>query len=142
MAFWSFGSEVDTGELLRRLRAAGLRVALPRIRDGEVEPAGFEPGGALAPTSFGAMEPASTAAVDPERIDVVLTPGVAFDRRGNRVGYGRGYYDRLLARIRAEAATIAIAFDLQVVDQVPAGRGDRRVDVIVTESEVIRCSDA
>lgn len=139
MAFWSFGSEVDTAPLLARLHAAGVQIALPRIEDGEVVPIRFEPEDAVRPTSFGAMEPATGRALPPGSIDVVLAPGVAFDRAGNRLGYGGGYYDRLLRRVRPEAARIAIAFDLQVVEAVPADRADLRVDAIVTEREVIRC---
>ncbi len=137
MAFWSFGSEVDTGPLRARLHAAGVRVALPRIEDGEVVPVAFEAGEELRPTSFGGMEPATGRALPPEAVDVVLTPGVAFDRTGNRLGYGGGYYDRLLRR--TPAARIAIAFALQVIEAVPAARTDTRVDAIVTELEVIRC---
>lgn len=139
MAFWSFGSEVDTSSLLRRLHAEGVRIALPRIVNGEVVPVAYVPGDPVSEASFGAMEPVSDTEVDPATIDVVVTPGVAFDRRGNRVGYGGGHYDRLLAGIRSDAATVAVAFDLQVVDEVPAGGADRRVDAIVTEREVIRC---
>lgn len=140
MAFWSFGSEVDTGPLLARLDAAGKEICLPRIRDGEVLAVGYRPGDPVRPTPFGAMEPAAGPIVEPETIDVVVTPGVAFDRRGGRVGYGGGYYDRLLARIRPDASSVAIAFELQVVDEVPMGNLDRRVEAIVTEHEVIRCA--
>lgn len=139
MAFWSFGSEVDTSGLLLGLHAAGVRIALPRIRGAEVVPMAYAPGDEVRETSFGAMEPTSAAEVDPGAIDVVVAPGVAFDRRGNRIGYGGGYYDRLLARIRSDAAIVAVAFELQVVDEVPAGGEDRPVDAIVTEREVIGC---
>jgi 5-formyltetrahydrofolate cyclo-ligase len=141
MAFWSFGSEVDTGPILARLHAAGKEVSLPRIQGREVVPVPYVPGVAMRRTSFGAMEPAGSA-LDPRSIDVVLTPGVAFDRRGNRVGYGHGYYDRLLGRVRPETAKVALAFGLQVVEEVPAGSADRPVDLVVTEREVIRCEAA
>jgi 5-formyltetrahydrofolate cyclo-ligase len=72
-------------------------------------------------------------------LDLVVVPGVAFDRRGARVGYGGGFYDRLLPRLRAGVPPIAIAFALQIVPEVPEGGMDRRVDAIVTEDEVIRC---
>ncbi|HEX6230719.1 MAG TPA: 5-formyltetrahydrofolate cyclo-ligase [Actinomycetota bacterium] len=139
MAFWSFGSEVDTRPLLARIHGAGKAVCLPRIHEGEVVPVEHRPGDPVTPTSFGAMEPAGGRVVRPEELDVVVTPGVAFDRRGHRVGYGGGYYDRLLARVGPEAATVGIAFAIQVVDEVPAGGSDRRVDAVVTEREVIRC---
>jgi len=64
---------------------------------------------------------------------------VAFDDAGRRVGYGGGFYDRLLPRLRPGVPAVAVAFSLQLVPEVPAGGMDRRVDSVVTESEVIRC---
>jgi 5-formyltetrahydrofolate cyclo-ligase len=83
------------------------------------------------------MEPAGADVVTVEDVDVVIVPGVAFDRRGGRVGYGGGFYDRLFSRAPA-VPTVAVAFAVQLVDEVPEGRSDRRVDAIVTEDEVIR----
>lgn len=139
MAFWSFGSEVETAPLLRRLHESGTRVVLPRIEAGDLLAVSYVPGDPVASTRFGAMEPSSERAVVPEEVDAVVVPGVAFDRRGARVGYGRGFYDRFLARTRPGVPAIAIAFGLQVVERVPEGRMDRRLDAIVTEDEVIRC---
>jgi 5-formyltetrahydrofolate cyclo-ligase len=139
LAFWSFGSEVDTSGLLERLHGSGRRVVLPRIEGAELVAAAYAPGDPVSPTPFGAGEPMGPEVVHPEEVDVVITPGVAFDRTGRRVGYGGGYYDRLLGRLRPGVAAIAIAFALQIVDEVPEGRADRRVDVIVTEEEVVRC---
>lgn len=139
MAFWSFGSEVDTSPLIERWLAEGKTVALPRIEGSDVVPVAFAPGDPTTETSFGAMEPAQGRVLDPSELDLVIVPGVAFDRSCNRVGYGAGYYDRLLSRTRTDTATVAVAFDEQVVSEVPAGRTDRRVDAIVTQSQVIRC---
>lgn len=139
MAFWSFGSEVDAAPLVERWVAGGKIVALPRIEGSDVVPVAFAPGDPTTETSFGAMEPAGGRLLDPSEIDLVIVPGVAFDRSGNRVGYGAGYYDRFLARTRPGVPAVAIAFALQIVSEVPAGRTDRRVDAIVTETEVIWC---
>jgi 5-formyltetrahydrofolate cyclo-ligase len=137
MVFWSFGSEVQTAALIERLHEAGKRVVLPRVQEGEIAPVAYEPGDPVAATSFGAMEPAGVELVPAEDVDLVIVPGVVFDRRGGRVGYGGGFYDRLFARAPAMPA-IAVAFGVQLVDDVPQGRSDSRVDVIVTEDEVIR----
>ncbi len=138
MAFWSFGSEVDTGPILDRLLAVGVRVALPRIRGSEVEPVLYRRGDPLSATSFGAMEPAGGEVLDEGELDVVVTPGLAFDRTGFRTGYGGGYYDRLFRRTRPDAFLVGVCFALQLVEEVPRGGADRPVDAIVTEDEVIR----
>lgn len=140
MVFWSFGTEVDTSPLIERWVAEGKTVALPRIEGSDIVPVTFVPGAPVTRTSFGAMEPAGGRVLDPSELDVVIVPGVAFDRSCNRIGYGAGYYDRFLPRTRAGVPAIAIGFALQVVPDVPGGAMDRRVDAIVTEVEVIRCA--
>ena len=141
MLFWSFGSEVATSPLIERLHARGTHVALPRIRGSqELETVGHGPGGPLRRTSFGAYEPEGGRVLDPGSIDLVVTPGVAFDPSGRRVGYGGGFYDRFLLLTRTDAPRVALAFDLQVLDDgLPEGAFDLRVDLIVTEARVIRC---
>jgi 5-formyltetrahydrofolate cyclo-ligase len=142
MAFWSFGSEVDTGPLLERLHQRGTRLALPRIADGDLEPRTWEPGDPTTTTSFGAREPADGDEISPHEIDVVITPAVVFDRLGRRVGYGGGFYDRFLPRTRDDCVRVGPAFDVQVLaegDTLPGGAFDLRVDAIVTDMELIRC---
>jgi 5-formyltetrahydrofolate cyclo-ligase len=139
MAFWSFGSEVDTRPLLERLAASGRTVVLPTIRDRALEPRTWKPGEELEETWFGASEPVGGRSVDPAAIDVVAVPGVAFDRAGGRVGYGGGFYDRFLGRLRADALRVGIAFSCQLVDEpVPAASFDVPIDAVVTEREVLR----
>jgi 5-formyltetrahydrofolate cyclo-ligase len=139
LAFWSFGSEVDTAPLLERLRSRGTTVALPRTRDGDIVPVIWTPGSSMTETSFGSREPTDGRVLQALELDLIVVPGVAFDRSCRRVGYGGGFYDRLLARTRDGAAAVAIAFGVQVVDEVPTGPLDRPVDAIVTEDDVIRC---
>jgi 5-formyltetrahydrofolate cyclo-ligase len=139
MAFWSFGSEVSMQPLLAALAGVGTRTALPRIVEGELEVRTYAPGDAVTPTSFGAMEPADGETLPAGEVDVVCVPGVAFDRAGRRVGYGGGFYDRFLNRAE-RAVRVGVAYGLQVVpDALPSGRSDLRVDVILTETETIRC---
>ncbi len=136
MAFWSFGSEVDTGPILAGLEERAVGVALPRIEGDDLVALRYRRGDPLVGTAFGAREPARGTALAPSDLDVVVVPGVAFDRMGHRIGYGRGFYDRFLRS--TPAFRVAVAFDLQVVDRVPHGRADVPVDAVVTEREVIR----
>ena len=99
------------------------------------------PGDPLEPTDYGPKEPARRVAVSPQDVDVVVTPGLAFDREGRRLGYGGGYYDRYLSRLHPHAVRIGIGFSRQVVEEVPEEDGDETVDVIVTDDEVIRVSE-
>jgi 5-formyltetrahydrofolate cyclo-ligase len=137
MAFSPFGSEVDTRPLMQGLLERKAQLVLPRVEGRSIVAVAYRSGDPVRRASFGALEPAGGDVVAPQEIDVVLTPGLAFDRRGYRLGYGRGYYDRFLRRLRPDAVTIGIAFAVQIVDQVPRGRGDRPVDLVVTEDGVL-----
>lgn len=140
-AFHSFGEELDTGPLLRRLATAGFRLALP-VMQGKNKPLIFRswaPGDPMRRVQWGIEEPMETAAaVEP---DVLLVPLLAFDRHGWRLGYGGGYYDRTLRDLRARRSIVAVglAFDAQEVDAVPHLDYDERLDWILTPSGAIRC---
>lgn len=140
MAFWSFGSEVPTGPLISALHERGARLVLPRLVDGEIVPLGYAPGDPTTAAGFGAREPLEVAErVDPAVIDVVVTPAVAFDRSGTRVGYGGGYYDRFFRRATG-SFRVGLAFALQLLtEELPAGHTDLRVHAVATEREVVRC---
>lgn len=136
LAFWSFGSELPTEPLLEALVDEGYRLCLPKVVDRRLEVRTWRPGDALTQTSFGAREPAEGSVVPPSRLDVVLVPAVAFDDLGYRVGYGGGFYDRLLPQMRADAARIGIGLAIQRVARVPRDALDVPVDLIVTERGV------
>ncbi len=138
MAFLSFGSEVATDPIVERLHRDGRRVAVPVAGEREIEAVGFTPGDPVSVTAFGVREPLSRDAIDPASIDVVLVPAVAFDRSGFRVGYGGGFYDRFLPRTGPDAFRIGICFSVQMVEEVPRGGMDVRVDAIVTDSGTLR----
>jgi len=139
LAFASFGSEIPTDGIRSKLAAAGKRVLLPFLAEGRMEAAVAGPGDAMEQTSYGPVEPVSRDPVDPSTIDLVVVPGLAFDRAGRRVGYGRGYFDGYLPRVPRSAPRVAIGFALQVVDEVPAGPADELVDLVVTEAGVVEC---
>ena len=92
----------------------------------------------LVKGSFGISEP-QAAEIDPCTVDLVIVPGVAYDRQMNRLGRGKGYYDRLLAGISAPC--IGICFDCQLVGRVPAESHDRPMDAVITPSVLIARED-
>ena len=85
--------------------------------------------------AFGIWEPADDTAVDPSLLEWIVVPGVAFDRRMNRLGRGKGYYDRLLRQ--TPARKIGICYGLQLVDEIPAEPHDIQMDLIITENDII-----
>ncbi|TYP54196.1 5-formyltetrahydrofolate cyclo-ligase [Thermosediminibacter litoriperuensis] len=132
-------NEVETREAIERALSMGKRVAVPKTIKGQrllaVEIKGT---GELVPGTFGILEPEKDDGLDPEVIDLVVVPGVAFDRRGYRLGYGAGYYDGFLPRLRPEVKKIALAFELQLTEYIPAEKHDIRMDAIVTEKGIYR----
>jgi 5-formyltetrahydrofolate cyclo-ligase len=139
LLFYSFGSEVATREMAERVWTEGKRLLLPYVDGAAMEAAAVHAGDELVRAPYGAREPAVHRPVDPEEVDVVVAPGLAFDRQGHRLGYGGGYYDRYLARLRPDAVRVGIGFAVQLVDQVPAGPADQRVDLVVTDREIVDC---
>jgi 5-formyltetrahydrofolate cyclo-ligase len=139
-AYCSFGSEYDTAALLEAVRATGKTLLLPRVDKaaGRIKLKRVQdPGADLVAGVWGIREPSTTCpTANAEEADFVLVPGVAFTRKGDRLGYGGGYYDRLLPMLRPDASRIAAAFSLQVVDSIPAAPHDQRVHRIVTESGI------
>lgn len=145
--FVSFKSEVDMIPLIRQGLAEGKRVLLP-IADGESRKLIFSElrdfDTELSLSTYGILEPKKEflRPVAYEDIELVLTPGVVFDRLGYRIGYGGGYYDRFLGSLSVKPPTVAIAFDLQVADgQLPREEFDMPVDQIITERRTIPCAD-
>lgn len=142
--YWSFRKEVLTQSVFDAALSERKRVGFPLVRAEEHaiiyiavdDPAEMRVG------TYGIMEPRFIAdrVIRPEELDLIIIPGVAFDRRGYRIGYGAGYFDRLLTGADVTATRAAPAFDIQIVDRVPQKDYDRKVDVIFTESRVIMCS--
>jgi 5-formyltetrahydrofolate cyclo-ligase len=136
-AYASFGTELDTAEFLAHALADGKQLLLPRINRAQralelrhVTDLGAD----LVSGVWGIREPAERCPiVSARRVDFMLVPGVAFTRGGARLGYGGGFYDRLLATLAPHAARIAGAFELQLVGHLPEGPQDQRVGQVITE---------
>lgn len=139
MLFYSFGSEIETRPMGERTLREGKRLLLPYLDTGGMEAAEVRAREELLPSGYGPREPARRVAVDPATVDVVVTPGLAFDGRGHRLGYGGGHYDRYLQRLAPEAVRIGIGFSAQLVDRIPDEPGDQRLDLVVTDREVVDC---
>lgn len=140
LAYAALPAEIDPLPGVSALRRRGAKVAYPRIEsagvlgvhlvDHELD---------LVAGPFGLAQPREAAPLAHLfLIDVVIVPGVAFDACGARLGYGGGYYDRLLPQLRPDCLRIGLAFDQQILPDVPAEEHDAKVDLIVTPSRVIR----
>ena len=140
--FASFRTEVDTTELIKMSLSMGKRVVLPKVDAATHDLLLFEvrDSAGLAPGYMGIPEPSAEAEqMGINDVDIVIIPGAGYDVSGNRVGYGGGYYDRLLSGLQKDIPVIAPAFEEQVLDSIPSEPHDIRVNVIVTDRRTIRC---
>jgi 5-formyltetrahydrofolate cyclo-ligase len=141
MVYASFRSEVDTGPLISWCRQRGKRVVFPKVTGAGTMEVFLvaDPRLDLEPGVWGIPEPKEgLERVDPSEIDVVIVPGAAFDLHGGRLGYGGGFYDAYLPGVRADTSLVGVAFGAQVVESVPTGGHDVRMDVLVTETDLTR----
>lgn len=142
-AYASFGSELDTAEFLAMALADGRQLLLPRINRARriLELRAVNNLDAdLVTGVWGIREPSERCPVMPlDHIDFMLVPGVAFTAQGARLGYGGGFYDRLLALLDRRVVRVAAAFDLQLVDHLPEASHDQRVDQIMTRTQELHC---
>jgi 5-formyltetrahydrofolate cyclo-ligase len=139
LLFYSFGSEVETSGMAERVHGEGKRLLLPYLEAERMEAAEVLPDDELVTSSYGPREPARRVAVDPADVDVVIAPGLAFDREGYRLGYGGGHYDRYLSRMGTRALRIGIGFAGQLVDRVPREPADERLDLVATDAGILDC---
>lgn len=130
---------MPTREILDAVLASNRVLLLPRVVAGGLEFAAVDDLATLRTGRFGVPEPgASSIAVQLAPGDLVLVPGLAFDRSGGRLGRGGGYYDRAFPAAREAPVLIGLAFSLQWIESVPMGPLDRRVDGVITEIGVVR----
>ncbi|TCI46269.1 5-formyltetrahydrofolate cyclo-ligase [Exiguobacterium sp. SH3S2] len=134
----SLDLEVNTRPLIDTALKAGKSVLVPKVTEQGLTFHEIRTFSDLEPGVMGILEP-TTAETDLD-IDACIVPGRVFDRSGYRIGWGGGYYDRFLATYRG--ATIALAYDVQVLDEIPIEPHDIPVELIVTEREMIRCSQS
>lgn len=141
-AYWPIRDEIDCKPLLTRLMDSGQPVCLPVVL-GDEEPLElrlWENGQPLYPSGFGTLAPAETAPIVVP--DIVIIPLLAFDRLGTRLGYGKGYYDRTLARIESKPLLVGYAFAGQELEFIPREDHDMPLDMLVTEAGVTKFTAA
>lgn len=137
--FLSTNDEIDTTPLLEHAWAEGKRTVVPVThRRAPLRFHRVTPNTTLVRTAFGVQEPQGEPDVAYDKIDLVVVPGLAFDRLGGRLGHGGGYYDRTLPMLHGPK--LMYAFALQQVDAVPLGPDDVCVDAVVTETGRIACA--
>jgi 5-formyltetrahydrofolate cyclo-ligase len=131
-AYYAFGSEVKTDLILEKARALGKKVALPSVEGESLTFYELSSGKYLVKGRFGIMEPLPYGPVD--SIDLLMVPGIAFDKKGYRLGYGKGYYDKFLAG--KDVFSMGLAYSLQFVESLPRGEHDIKLDAVTTEEGI------
>lgn len=142
LGYMAFDHEVLTDGLMQQTMASGKQLVLPMVLGDRQDMALYvieDLGCDVAPGYRGILEPQPqrTRAVAPETLELALIPGVAFDLRGGRLGFGTGFYDRLLSRLPQGIPTVGLAFDFQVIPRLPFQPHDMLLEAIVTEHRII-----
>lgn len=142
LCFASIRNEVRTGPFMSALWDAGKRVLLPRVAGEQLDLCVVERHTPLVEGAFSVPEPPGGALLwSAQDVQLALVPALAVDPRGFRIGYGGGYYDRLLPRL-TRACTCAVAYDFQMISEVPEMPFDVAVSLVVTDRRVVRTSRA
>jgi 5-formyltetrahydrofolate cyclo-ligase len=140
LLFLSMPDEIDTTEAIQAARHRGARVAVPKVDWDLHSMTAVEipaEGAALTVSRSGLRNPVEGTAIDPAGIDLVVAPGLGFDRRGHRLGRGAGFYDRFLVGPAANATRCGFCFREQVVESIPVTEADVPVHWLVTDEEAI-----
>ncbi|PIU82979.1 MAG: 5-formyltetrahydrofolate cyclo-ligase [Elusimicrobia bacterium CG06_land_8_20_14_3_00_38_11] len=138
MFYSSFGNEVSTEKMIEKSLKLKKQVFLPKILKGKIVPVQIENLKELVLGKFGILEPKVTmeCRLRPADFDVIIVPGVAFDKNCNRIGFGKGYFDRFLKTQKAKK--IGLAHSFQIVKKIPAGKFDVPMDLVITEKNIFR----
>lgn len=132
-------NEVGTEELMRQALSAGKTVLYPAVGTGALVFRQICNPAALHKGVFGIYEPGNSCAIyAPQDIDIIVIPGVAFDRKGRRIGYGKGYYDKTLHSLEGTGRFVGFCYDFQLLDEIVGEPHDVSMDLIVSETRAIR----
>ena len=137
LLYYPVKGEVDIRPLFEELLKEGKILLLPKVSDeGELYAVEVRDLNVLKKGAFGIPEPVGGRIFKPEKVDFVAVPGVAFDPKGNRLGMGKGFYDRFLPRVKG--CKVGIAYDFQLLKQVPTEGHDVKVDYVVTPTQILQ----
>lgn len=145
LAYIDFRNEVKTDLIIKDLLSSGknviIPVSIPETKEMMISQV-LDPEKELAKGAYGILEPKKEfiRKVNPDDLDLILVPGVAFDVRGYRIGYGGGYYDRFFGQQIKKIPSVALAYDFQIIEAVPRDFFDHPVDYIITETRTIACN--
>lgn len=148
--FLSFQTEVETGHIIAKSMELGKKIYLPRVEGDLMEFYRVNSLEGLIPSKFGVLEPPASEQMKYisqnshpyglKNENLMLLPGLAFDLKGNRIGYGADYYDRYLAdHVPLDFCKVALAYDFQVLDEIPTEEYDIAADLIITPTRIIQC---
>ncbi len=132
MFYLAFGGEVNTTEMIKEAQRLGKTVAVPAcIRSRVIKPCLLTKRARLKRGRYGIYEPAIKRFLNPQDLDLVVVPGVAFDKKGRRLGRGKGYYDTFLNKLPKRTVSFGLAFDFQVLPAVPVHAHDVNVHEVI-----------
>ncbi|MDD5119777.1 MAG: 5-formyltetrahydrofolate cyclo-ligase [Candidatus Omnitrophica bacterium] len=133
MFYVAFGGEVNTKAMIREAQEAGKLICVPVYRKDKetMQPAIFEDHAKLKKGPYGVLEPVTEFFIKPDDLDLIIVPGLAFDREGRRLGRGKGCYDRFLNTLSENTSSIGLAFDFQVLPLVPTAKHDVSVNHVI-----------
>lgn len=138
-AYISFRNEISTRAIIDHALKKSKSVGVPSIQaDGKLLPLVFLNWESLIPDKYYIPAPSEKKAFDFSEKTIILVPGIVFDHHGNRIGFGKGYYDRFLQN-HPKALKVALAHNFQVKGSIPAEKHDIPVDIIITEKRIINC---
>jgi 5-formyltetrahydrofolate cyclo-ligase len=133
MFYIAFGGEVETADMIKEAKRLGKRVSVPVCKDRRItlRPCILDENAKLQKGPYGVCEPSTRRFVQPGDLDLVIVPGLAFDKKGNRLGRGKGCYDRFLKILPKEIPAIGLAFDFQILPALPVKTHDINIHRVI-----------
>jgi 5-formyltetrahydrofolate cyclo-ligase len=135
--FVSFNSEIHTHNMIKEAIKQGKDVCVPIATDGHLILSKIKSFKDLDKENiYGILEPSKEDKINKNKVDVIVVPGTVFDKQKHRIGYGQGYYDKLLKKY--QGLSVGICFDLQIIGKVPRNEWDEKLDLVISEKRVVK----